>query len=580
LIKEIIVEYQVQFGWLNTRPAHKANEQKFRIAVLGDFSARANSGAMETGEGLANRKFLRANHENLDTLLARLNVQLQLPAGASGAVIPVPIRSMDDFHPDQLYTNVPLFEKLQSLRQKLLDPASFEKAAAAVRSLASDPSLGVSAQTSRSNSSQIPRARIDSFADILKSDVRTSEPAEIKTLLRDVVGSHVVPSMTGQADFVAAVDKSLSELMSKLLHHPDFQSLESLWRSLDLLLHRVELDEGVEIVVYDVHAAEFAADIAAHDNLEQSGLYKWLVDEPSMDANQGPFSLILCNFQWEQIPPHADLLGRVAQIAAAAGAPFVSCIDKSTLTKVAPEEMHPLITHSWTALRSIPQASYLALVTPRYMLRHPYGKKSDPIDSFAFEEFTPQSGLKGMLWGNGAFLIGISLAQSFVNDGLKQMKLDSILTIDDLPFYYYNDAYGDQTALPCTERNVNVSAAQHVTAQGFIPLIALKGRQEVRIGGMHSIAGAPISGPWAPKTFEATVAQAEMPASQMGVPADTEAWQPPPAAEPAAEVPAAPEPEDDLDALLASLDSNDSTPTTSESGTGIDPDLEAMLADL
>ncbi len=566
------MEYQVQFGRLNTRPSSKGNDQKFRIAVLGDFSARANSGEVETGDALANRKFLRANHENLDALLARLNVQLQLPAGASGAMIPVSIQSMDDFHPDQLYTNVPLFEKLQSLRQKLLDASSFEKAAAAVRSLASDPNLGVASSSTRSNSSHIPRARIDSFADILKSDVRSSEPAELKTLLRDVVGSHVVSTMTGQAELVAAVDKSLSELMSKLLHHPDFQSLESLWRSLDLLLHRVELDEGIEIVVYDVHAAEFAADIAAHENLEQTGLYKWLVEEPAMDANQGPFSLILCNFQWELIPPHADLLGRVAQIAAAAGAPFVSSIDKSTLTKVAPEEVHPLITQSWTALRSMPQASYLALVTPRFMLRHPYGKKSDPIDSFAFEEFTPQSGLKGMLWGNGAFLIGVSLAQAFVNDGLKQMKLDSVLTIDDIPFYYYNDPYGDQVALPCTERNVNVVAAQYATAQGFIPLVALKGRQEVRIGGMHSIDGTPISGPWAPKAFQATVASPTA--------TSTEAWQPPPvteepAAQPAPEAAAAEQ--DELDALLASLDA---PAAPAESASAIDPDLEALLADL
>ena len=56
------------------------------------------------------------------------------------------------------------------------------------------------------------------------------------------------------------------------------------------------------------------------------------------------------------------------------------------------------------ALRELPEASHLALLAPRFMLRHPYGKKSDPISAFAFEEFTPDEGLRGMLWGHPALL--------------------------------------------------------------------------------------------------------------------------------------------------------------------------------
>lgn len=573
------MEYQVQFGRLDAKPAQKGDGKKFRIAILGDFSARGNSGAISTGSDLANRKFLKANHENLDSLLERLQVKLMLPAGVSGSMIPIPINSMEDFHPDQLFSNVPLFEKLQSLRQKLQDPASFEKAAAAVRSLAADPSLGTAKPLTRSQSNQVPRAKIDSFADLLNAEPRSipAEPAELKTLLRDVVGAHVVPSMTGQTELIEAVDKSLSALMTTLLHHPDFQSLESLWRSLELLLHRVELDEGVEVVLFDIHAAEFAADLAAHENLEDAGVYKWLVENPSLDANQGPFSLIIGNFQWELIPPHAELLARAAQIAAAAGAPLVSSIDKNALAKVEPDDVHPLITQTWDALRALPQSCYLALVSPRHMLRYPYGKKSDPIESFKLEEFTPQSGLKGMLWGNGAFLVGVSLAQNFVMNGLKEMKLGALLSIDEIPFYYYNDAYGDQTALPCTERLINVATAQYATSKGFIPLLSLAGRAEVRLGGLNAINGTPLAGPWAPVTFDGSGQAAP------AVSSSTEEWKPkeePQNAAPGATPPAAADGGDELDLLLASLESSDSpAPGTSDSSE-MDPDLAALLADL
>ena len=51
---------------------------------------------------------------------------------------------------------------------------------------------------------------------------------------------------------------------------------------------------------------------------------RMLVEQPALDANQGPLSLLAGLYQFELTPPHADLLGRMAQVAGAAGAPFVA----------------------------------------------------------------------------------------------------------------------------------------------------------------------------------------------------------------------------------------------------------------
>src|SRR5690606_39451350 len=102
-------------------------------------------------------------------------------------------------------------------------------------------------------------------------------------------------------------------------------------------------------------------------------------------------SLICGLFNFEATPPHAELLGRMAKIAAAAGAPFVTAIASDAFMdkKRAP---HPLVLQAVNALRGLPEAGALALLSPRFMLRHPYGKRSDPISSFAFEEFTAADG--------------------------------------------------------------------------------------------------------------------------------------------------------------------------------------------
>lgn len=574
------MEYQVQFGSLNSKPKQSKPGKAFRIAILGDFSGKGNSGRVEVGEALAARKPLRVTHENLDSLLARLEVCLKLPAGASGAMIDVPIKCMDDFHPDQLYSNVPLFEKLVSLRQRLQDPATFHKAAAAVQALAAAPiEIGKSSAPRTSTSTAIPRGRIESFSDLIQLGSQTQETPELKTLLRDVVREHVVSEMHGQAELIAAVDESLSDLMRRLLHHPDFQAMESLWRSIDMLIHRLEIDQELEVVLYDINAAEFAADLASTSSLEETGLYRWLVEAPSLDASQGPLSLFVCNFVFEHIPPHAELLARAAKIAASATAPFIASVDCSFLKKVNPEEVHPLVKESWQALRELPESVYLGLVTPRFMLRWPYGKKTEPIESFKLEEFKKKSGLSGMLWGNSSFLAAIVLGQNFRDNGLAGMQLGAILSVDEIPFYYFNDEHGDQVALPCTERLVNVRTAQQVTAQGVIPILSIQGRSEVRLAGMHSANGAPLAGPWAPVAIQDG---APLPPMELPVAASTQLTEPAvesPAPPPASVVEATPAAEsDDLDALLASLD--DSAGGDESGNADMDADLAALLADL
>jgi hypothetical protein len=93
-------------------------ETPFRIAILGDFSGRANRGVAAEPR-LRGRKPIAVDLDNFDELCARLGAQIELP----GPDEPVWIRfeSLDDFHPDALYQNVPLFQKLRRVRKEVLD---------------------------------------------------------------------------------------------------------------------------------------------------------------------------------------------------------------------------------------------------------------------------------------------------------------------------------------------------------------------------------------------------------------------------------------------------------------------------
>ena len=51
---------------------------------------------------------------------------------------------------------------------------------------------------------------------------------------------------------IAAIDKKLTEQVNKIIHHEDFQKLESAWRGLHYLVNNTETDEQLKIRVINV----------------------------------------------------------------------------------------------------------------------------------------------------------------------------------------------------------------------------------------------------------------------------------------------------------------------------------------
>jgi type VI secretion system ImpB/VipA family protein len=600
--------YSLQLGVMKSPLPSRAASGKevFRLAVLGDFSGRAAAGKLETGDQLAARKPIVVDVDNFDAVLKRMNIKLKLPLGDAGSGVEIPLGSLDDFHPDQLYDNVELFSGLAGLRQRLKTKSTFAKAAAEVQSWLGTAVEADERPAVKARGSVVPvGGKLSDFARLIGRPAAADSPTPIDKLLQQIVGPHVVPAKDPQQDvLVAAVDEAIGNAMRSILHHPDFQALEAAWRGLDFLVRRLETGPGLKIVLYDISAEEFAADLSATDDLQASGLYRLLVEAPALDAQQGPISALVTQYFFEQTPPHAELLGRAARVAAAGQMALLAAIGTDVLRKVREEDVHPLVRESWSALKSLPEAAYLGLTVPRFMLRNPYGEKTDPIDRFDFEEFTPQVGTRGMLWSSGAILAGYLLGETCLKQGLKKMNLGSVLSAGEMPYTYYTDADGDQVALPCTERLLSVDLAAHVTSQRFMPVVSIRGRPEVRLGSFQSLAGRTLAGPWAPVTVSwssvpsaapAAASPAPVPEPVAAAPVDA-----PTAAAPdpvAAPVPSAATPspatelapasetsassaDAELDALLASLDSLASEPVPSAGSDEMDPGLAALLADL
>lgn len=472
------------------------NRDRFRMALFGDFSGRAARGLRVVGADLAATPPVPLDVDTLEEVIKGFATTLTLPIGKDGAGIEVDLNELDDLHPDALYDKVEIFAALADLRQQLGHGSMAERATAHLKEWSETYGTPVRLPKWSAGASMPPNMKLSDFQALIgdtSGALRQASPVD--DLIARIVGPHVVKAPdTGTEAMKSAVDEALSSAMRLVLHHPDFQAIEAQWRALDLMARRIETDASLEIVLYDISAEELAMDLAAQEDLSDSGFFKLLTNASDPEQGAGGFSALLGLYTFEETPPHAELLARIGQVAAHVDAPFVAAITPAYL-ETAKADRHPLVARAWDRLRALPAASHLGLVSPRFLLRLPYGARSEPCSAFDFEEFTPRKGLSGMLWANPVVLVGILLAATWKKDG-KAMELGSLMSLGDMPLHHVNDRYGDQVALPCTERNLTADPVQHTLARGFMPVLSIKGRNEIRLGGFRALSGNMIAGLW------------------------------------------------------------------------------------
>ena len=498
------------------RLAHAAEaDTPFRIAILGDFSGRAHRGFCETGAKLANRRAVLVDRDNFDQILAKLRPQIELPL--DGDSLAVHFTELDDFHPDRIFERATIFRRLRQMRDRVKDAETFPQVLAEMGLLPAAPPAGPSKPETQP---RVTLADLEQLArgDLLEQAVAETQgqPAErrptraadeLHAFVRRIVEPHLLARADPrQAEMMTALDRATSAQMRALLHLPDFQALESAWRALFFVVRRVETSERLKLYLLDVSKAEMAADLAAAEDLRSTGVYKLLVEQTVGTPGAEPWALLAANYTFEPTRQDVELLGRLAKVAHAAGAPFLAAASprglgcESTADLPHPHEWKPTAhsedTQAWGALRKLPETSYVGLALPRFLLRLPYGKETDPAELFDFEEMPQPPVHEDYLWGNPAFACAALLAQAFSKEGW-HMRPGTIREIDGLALHAYQEN-GESCVKPCAEVLLTEDAAEKILDQGMMPLASLKGRDAVRLIRFQSIADPPsaLAGRW------------------------------------------------------------------------------------
>jgi type VI secretion system protein ImpC len=193
-----------------------------------------------------------------------------------------------------------------------------------------------------------------------------------------------------------------------------------------------------------------------------------------------------------------ELLAKIGMIARAGGAPFIAAAHSRVLgCDSIVSSSHPREWKAqpvWDEVRQFPEAAWIGLALPRFLLRLPYGKKTDSTERFDYEEMPGVPRHEDYLWGNPAFLALALTAQAFSEFGWA-MRPGAMQNVRGLPLHVYNED-GTPVAKPCAEVLLTEQAATAMIDRGLMPLLTMKGTDTVRVGMFQSIAGKSLPGRW------------------------------------------------------------------------------------
>jgi type VI secretion system protein ImpC len=463
------------------------------------------------------------DRDNIGEMMARLGVQLRLPLSEeSNSTLLLDFNKLDDFHPDRIFARAELFQALREIRSRLSNQETFAQAAAEVRRQfdLAEPGLTTShPEPQPASEMQAPNPSAGPLLDeVLKATVigapryhrleADNISSDLRSLVQEVVRPHLVSDEPEQESLIAAVDQAIGQQITAVLHHPNFQALEAAWRGLDFLVMNLETGTQLKFYLLDISREELQAALTENDSIEATGDYKLLVEASTETPGGEAWAILAGNYFFDFDAQDAGLLKRLSSIASGARAPFIAGATsrvigcESLFETPDPDDWrrssNAEAEQAWSELSSLPAARYLGLALPRFLLRLPYGRDTEPTEEFSFEEM-PESGSnhEQYLWANPMFAVIYLLAQAYLQSGWS-LHAGEVQQIEGLPIHVYQQN-GESQIKPCAEVLLTMRAAEKIVKRGPMPLLTMKDTGSIRVGIFQSIAvpATPLAGRWA-----------------------------------------------------------------------------------
>lgn len=287
---------------------------------------------------------------------------------------------------------------------------------------------------------------------------------------------------------IADIDEKMSEQMNLIIHHPSFQKLESAWNGLSYLVDNTITAETLKIRVLNITQDELMRTLRRYRGTawDQSPIFKQIYEHEYGQFGGEPFGCLIGDYQFDHSPLSVSLLSEMAKVSAAAHCPFIAAAAPSLMQMNKwrelsnPRDIGKIFTTpeyaAWRRLRESNDSRYLVLTMPRFLSRLPYGMKTNPVESFAYEEAVQPENDEDFAWSNSAYAMAVNINRAFHEYGWcsRIRGIESGGSVEELPAYTFPSEEGGYELTCPTEIAISDRREQELSDAGFLPLVYRK----------------------------------------------------------------------------------------------------------
>jgi type VI secretion system protein ImpC len=352
---------------------------------------------------------------------------------------------------------------------------------------------------------------LDDFAALLQKEFKPTDEAKasrieqaVQTLAQQalgdsqIIGEDVFTTMDAMR---AALDRKLTEQVNHILHHPDFQKLESAWRGLHYLVMNTSTGKDLKIRVMNIGKEECRKMFRQYRDAawDQSPLFKKIYESEFGQLGGQPYGAFICDYSFDHSAPDLEVLKGLCKIGGAAHAPFIAAAAPGLLGMESWQELanpRDLAKQfdatdyaAWRTFRDTSDSRYMALTMPRFLGRPLYGAKTEPVEEFDFEEAVDSGAHDRHLWVNSAYAMGVRITEAFATWGwtTRIRGVESGGTVENLPTAMFPTDDGGVDLKCPTEIAISDRREAELSKAGLMALIHRKNTDQATFIGAQTL---------------------------------------------------------------------------------------------
>lgn len=279
---------------------------------------------------------------------------------------------------------------------------------------------------------------------------------------------------------IAALDQAITKQLNEVMHAEEFQRLEASWRGLRYLVFQSKTSPKLKIRVMHATKNDLISDFRGASEFDQSGIFKKVHDTGYGVLGGEPYGMLVGDYEFGRGPQDVELLEQISNVSAAAHAPFISAVNPKmfnwesftelTKPRALADAFEGDAYIKWRSFRASDDSRYVGLTLPHVLMRLPYGKETEPVKAFDFEEDVSEH--RKYLWGNAAYAFASRVTDAFDRyewcAAIRGVEGGGL--VEGLPIHTFETEKGEIAPKVPTEIAIPDRREAELSNLGFIPL--------------------------------------------------------------------------------------------------------------